>query len=285
MAGLKFIVLAAALLLLLEDGGALGSLTSHPESPSPAETVTHTGERVDCLEAMNAARKEVGLPDFVKGEEEGVMLPIRDKSANLPSGRRLSAILRTGLPDASPGSKPNTEDESREKEFLKEVCEVVLKDSGEQKCAAAVEKWRGVVNHFPSTPPIYPTNESFYQNQENLSVIGLFNPKSDPKVDCAVITCQTKTSNDDESEPGADAADRDSASTDETPKNEGVQQDKNPVPGVSVDSDNREDLNPESARSSNLGSEGASPSQTTPVYSLLCISSPEVLQDNEAPFS
>ncbi|KAL8453398.1 hypothetical protein Emed_000897 [Eimeria media] len=312
MTGLKFIVFAAASLLFVEDGGALvaadgggvatGDGTPSPGPVSPAETVSHTGKRVDCLEAMNAARTDVGLPDFKKAEGDGVTLPIQDTSA---SGSRSSTALRTVEPPAAspPGSATTQDKDAKEKAFLEKVCNGVLKkgttsaqeedlkgiymyaaqDSGEKQCAATVEKWRGVVKTFPSTPPTYTTNESFYQNQDNLSVIGLFNPKADPRVDCAIITCQPKTSDAEASDP--EANEKDSASADETTQNQGVQQSKDPAPAVSAEPSNGDELDGESVNSRASGSGGAPPSQTTPVYSLVCLSSPEVLQDNEAPLS
>ncbi|KAL8270810.1 hypothetical protein Esti_005284 [Eimeria stiedai] len=161
MAGLKFLVLAAASLLFVEDVGAVGNeatestttgtVTPSMGVPNPAEAVNHTGERVDCLDAMNAARKELGLPDLKKKDEVPAL------------GDKLNGTYM-----------------------------YTSQDSPDKNCAAAVEKWRGTVTNFPSAPPAYTTQEPFYQKPENISLLGLFNPTPNSTVDCAIITCQSK---------------------------------------------------------------------------------------------
>ncbi|KAL8453397.1 hypothetical protein Emed_000896 [Eimeria media] len=286
MSGLKFIVLSAAALLFMEDGRALGKRVevgfvnlqreTSAQNPVQSATVNHAGE------------EETRLPI------------IKDKDSSSTNTRRLPAALRSPPLDdsTSEGNK-----ETEEKEFLDKVCKIILKedsasvqeddlkgtymyaaqDSGEQQCAAAVEKWRGAIKDFPSTPPTYTANEPFYKEHKNVSVVGLYNPQSNPKVDCAIITCQSKASND--GSPEAAPGEGDPPLGSEADKPEELQPGKEPVlelPGARSD---REDVGlvPGGVGTPEAGK--PSTSETKSVYSLVCLSSPEALQNSEAPFS
>ncbi|KAL8442677.1 hypothetical protein Emag_006281 [Eimeria magna] len=193
--------------------------------------------RVDCLNAINAAREEVDLPGFKKGETQGSKLPVDDPvTGDTPEEGRLAAIARSAPPENESEQVGRDDEQTKKKKFLEAVCKVILKarrlplllncagsmkegteespqeselkgtymyasqDSSDEICAAAVENWRGAVTNFPSVPPTYTAQELFYQKHENVSVVGLFNPKPNATVDCAIITCQREASKESEVE-------------------------------------------------------------------------------------
>ncbi|CDI74850.1 SAG family member [Eimeria praecox] len=63
-------------------------------------------------------------------------------------------------------------------------------------CQAAVNSWKAAFPGFEGVlPPAYDANIAPYNNTQSISFISLFNPKDDPKVDCAYFTCPTPTKN------------------------------------------------------------------------------------------
>ncbi|CDI74849.1 SAG family member [Eimeria praecox] len=64
-----------------------------------------------------------------------------------------------------------------------------VQDGDEGDCNAAVKYWKEALKNFSGIPPVYTSNQTPYDNPQNISFISLFNPKSNPKVDCAYFVC------------------------------------------------------------------------------------------------
>ncbi|KAL8453394.1 hypothetical protein Emed_000893 [Eimeria media] len=279
MGTLRLLVSAGAWLLPLTAGSSL-------VDDSAYEPVHHEPRRVDCRNAMNLIRAEVGLPPFTEPGDDWHKLPIVDQAAGT-APMRLSEDLEDTETDSEEGGEHDSEDG-----FLDAFCKAVLKEvppqrqnqpkgtymyapqtSESEDCAGAAEYWRAAVSNFPSLPPAYTTDEALYKDVQNVSFVGLFNPRENPALDCAVITCRAKTNNS-ETAPPTDA--------------------ESPQPPNGVDETETPDATPKPQPDGEGEGEVAAPESTRrrlsaddngPVYSLICLSSPLALQESTAPFT
>ncbi|KAL8453387.1 hypothetical protein Emed_000886 [Eimeria media] len=178
MGAFGWLILAGVSLSSLKVGGD----AIEPVSPSPADpAATNKAVRLDCRAAMNAVRKDVGFPEFEKPTATGALLPVPDASTESEPSQVITVSQVQGEPPAS---------EDNQQAFLNEVCGVVLKKGD---CTAAVKYWEEALSNFPELPPAYTDSEEKYKDDKNISFVGLFNPFDKPTVDCAVVTCQPKT--------------------------------------------------------------------------------------------
>ncbi|KAL8270812.1 hypothetical protein Esti_005286 [Eimeria stiedai] len=198
MGTLRSFLLAWGSLLCLKMGGT-----------DEASAVTYDAARVNCRNAMNAARAQAGLADFGQPAAED-QLPIKkigDYDANQAGP----------MPSRQASANGQAEDP-----FLESVCKAVMSGNGappqqeeqstgtymyvpqgtpKEMCEEAVDFWSGAVTKFSTLPPAYSPDEDLYKDFRNVSFVGLYNPSANPTVDCAIITCQL-ASEDEEDEDG-----------------------------------------------------------------------------------
>ncbi|CDI74852.1 SAG family member [Eimeria praecox] len=177
MAGLKLLSLATAAVFFVA------------KEASAAES-QNTATRVDCTTDMNAARSRGEFANLVV-DLDTLKLPIT--KAQVPS-----------VGDSNTET-PNTD-------YLKQVCDAMkanqtiqttinpagtyayaAQDGEKADCKAAVDYWKKAFKNFEGVPPVYKKDEAPYTDAQNVSLISLFNPKSDPKVDCAYFICPAAT--------------------------------------------------------------------------------------------
>ncbi|CDJ51390.1 SAG family member [Eimeria brunetti] len=181
MAALKFLSLAAAAIFLLDTKGANAS--------SPG-TTANKAVNVDCSAAMNAARNRVGFTELTVGKEAGEILPIDSTINQKGSGTNYVDQVCAAL-KAEAGGTPGAASSTLNGTYAHAVQEGVNAD-----CEAAVDYWKAALNNFTGLPPTYTTDIDLYKNSQNVSFISLFNPKENPKVDCAYFTCPAKQAED-----------------------------------------------------------------------------------------
>ncbi|CDJ51391.1 SAG family member [Eimeria brunetti] len=246
MAALKFLSLATAAIFLLDSKAA---------NASSAGTTTNKAVGVDCSAAMNAARNRVGFTELTLGKEESETLPIG--SATDPKGagapyvdqvcEKLKAV-ESGTPEAKSAALNGTYAHA-------------IQEGANADCEAAVDYWKAALSNFTGLPPTYTTDTALYKNSQNVSFISLFNPKENPKVDCAYFTCPAKQTN--------------SGGT-----------------GEEEEGEEDEDLPPEGPLApgtrDRMGRNIRSGNVTTTekeVKALVCITTPSALTDNTAPYT
>lgn len=224
MVALKFLSVAAAAIFLSAANGPYGVNGDEPSSTAPGtgengqsgsngangggtdnngavqqpqgsggvnagtggETAANAAKRVSCWDQMNELRGIVGFPDLTQ--------------------TNIFKITEDDWKAKAPTTLP---------EYLKEVCGAIqnsqvptdyAKASGtyayavqtgeNADCQAAVNSWKAAFPGFEGVlPPAYDANIAPYNNTQSISFISLFNPKDDPKVDCAYFTCPTPTKN------------------------------------------------------------------------------------------
>ncbi|KAL8453395.1 hypothetical protein Emed_000894 [Eimeria media] len=264
----RLLIVVGALLVSADSGEETDLNPDGAGEPSVGSEVNHKGTRVDCLEALNEARNKAGLPNFSDPQIDGDRLPIVNSTyEETPGG---GSVER----DVISGGELETA-EQKEKEFLNSFCTVLVKqekagvyekqakgtymyvsqDSPDESCAAAVEYWKGAEDKFPSPPPAYTTEEPIYRDDRNVSFVGLFNPKPNPTVDCAIISCQLESS---------EESDDDVVEKEEEEKEES----EDTLHAVEAQPNAREE-----------------PSVKEFKHSLLCLSSPAAFEDSKLPFT
>ncbi|KAL8433462.1 hypothetical protein ACSSS7_003873 [Eimeria intestinalis] len=216
MKAAQFLVFAGVSLLSLNGGGAQELQTTQPK-PAP---VTHTARRVNCRKEMNVTRREVGLPDFTEPQEVD-KLPIVGQENESKSGSRNEG---SALSVRTRGSTDDPSDAEKQQAFLKSACNALLRTfvknenspskdkqamgtymyapqgAEQEDCAAAVEYWKGAIDCFPGLPPACPESQGIYDDHRKISLVGLFNTRHNPTVDCALVTCQPGATFDQEEE-------------------------------------------------------------------------------------
>nr|WKF54346.1 suface antigen 19 [Eimeria intestinalis] len=309
---LEFIVLAGVSVLCLTVGG-----TEAAESP----LFEYSAMRVNCRSAMNAARSKAGLAKFGEpGVEDKLNITKIVDYVPSPAG----AVPSSKVPDNAEARSHQTKDSFLESVCMavmsgngappqqgKQATGTYMyapQGSPTDMCEEAVEFWSGAVNKFPTLPPAYTPNEDLYKNERNVSFVGLYNPNASATVDCAIITCERKGDDDENEEseklnrkrsvkPVASAVDREKEASvaDQSPevtrrgRGEAAIVEAAPPNAVPADEEPREF---ESGPGINLEEEGARPENTrrlsdrpNTVYSLLCLSRPPALKENQMPFT
>ncbi|CDJ51393.1 SAG family member [Eimeria brunetti] len=157
MAAFKFLSLATAAIFLLDTKGT---------NASTGTTTANKAVSVDCSAAMNAARNRVGFTELIAGKDAGEILPIDSTEV-----------------DGRPAAKTAA---------LNGTYAHVVQEGANADCEAAVDYWKAALPNFTGLPPTYTAETGLYKNSQNVSFISLFNPKENPKVDCAYFTCPAK---------------------------------------------------------------------------------------------
>ncbi|KAL8453386.1 hypothetical protein Emed_000885 [Eimeria media] len=232
------------------------------------EAANHTASRVNCLNALNAARGSVGLTAFEAAPAGGNRLPVLDEVATNPENGGTKSGQITAASQAA---------------FLKSFCDAKLQDkfelakfnsedgtymyasqtSATESCAAAVNYWKGAVQHFPSLPPSASEGGDLYLNNRNIAFVGLFNTGKNPTVDCAIITCDAKNA---------------TSTTTVAPTTTATSKGTDPASTASATSSTEASSPTGETQRSSRADEHA-------VHSVLCLSSPKALQENVAPFT
>ncbi|CDJ33654.1 SAG family member [Eimeria mitis] len=251
MVGLKFLSLATATIFLLDTNGA---------NAAGSAADTYTAKRVDCSASMNEARKLVGFAEFTEGQTAEEKLPIDPVSKTagatgttyiesvcsaLKAVRRDTEFLNSQLPCALDGTYA-----------------YAVQEGTDADCEAAVDHWKAALSNFKSLPPQYTEDTELYKDPQNVSFISLFNPKENPKVDCAYFTCPAK-----ENKPKQQSTDVVGGTGDNGEK------DPNADEG---DGDDEEE--PETG-------EGSETTTDKEVKALLCITTPNALTQGAAPYT
>ncbi|CDJ51396.1 SAG family member [Eimeria brunetti] len=204
MAVLKYLSLATAAIFVLDTSGARAM---------DAVTATSSAVRVDCSKAMNAARELVGFTGFTAEDK----LPIKPSGTNADNdGAYLDSLceaLKANIVEPAMASESGG------------TYAYALQDGASADCEAAVEHWKGALSNFNGLPPAYSESVDLYSDPQNISFTSLFNPKDNPKVDCAYVTCAAKQAQPDQEEGqedeeggGSNLGSRNAATTDKEVK-------------------------------------------------------------------
>ncbi|CDJ36906.1 SAG family member [Eimeria mitis] len=216
-----------------------------------------SGASLQCLTQMNEARAAAGLPDLKESED---LLPITGEPGRQGQGEsdfwsKLCAkvVATPAVLASSEGTLP------------KGTYAYFATVESEGDCAAAVEYWKGGFSLFEEKlPEKYSQSEpKVYANAKAVSFVALFNPKPDPTVSCAFVKCPATTT-----------------TTTKTPEEEEPTEPSGGSSGGNGD---------HGSNGGNGGGGGgrrlAQPEATSTFNAIVCITSPEALLDDQAPFS
>ncbi|KAL8453389.1 hypothetical protein Emed_000888 [Eimeria media] len=314
MGVLRCIVLAGVSVLCLKTG-----CTDASSSP----TFTYNAARVNCRPAMNAVRSKADLPNFGEPSEEN-KLPIKKISdyvpnqAGSPPSAPASGSGQAGANQSkdnflesvcqavmSTNGAPPAQEKQAEGTYM-----YAPQGSPEEMCSSAVEFWSEAITHFPSLPPAYSKNENLYKNERNVSFVGLYNPNPNPTVDCAIITCQLQIDVNDEEQPekleqtqnakpvaaaanqGTETAAGDRSSVTDQGQDEASPTVAQAAPLTANPSAESQSNEAEGSRNTAQMEDGERAANSrrlsdkpNAVYSLLCLSRPPALTENQMPFT
>ncbi|KAL8270816.1 hypothetical protein Esti_005290 [Eimeria stiedai] len=282
--------------LLLFAGVSLPSLKNgRAEEAKPAEPVpspvTHTGRRVNCRQEMNALRAEVGLPDFSEPDEVD-KLPVVEPSSGSQPELRDETIGSSGRGGDGPeGPHADTYGTKAPEAFVISVCDALMEEksslkesqvkgtymyapqkSAKEDCAAAVEYWKGAIKSFSTLPPAYSESQGAYDDYKRISLVGLFNTRHNPTVDCAFITCHPDATGEEAGDEDVDVEGRtEDATVSASPLSPSVAAHTSDQVGEKMS------LAPGPGR--RLSADDA------PTYGLVCISKPQTLLGTQLPFT
>ncbi|CDJ32937.1 SAG family member [Eimeria mitis] len=241
MFGLKFLTLATATIFLLDT--------------NTANAAENTAKRVDCSASMNEARKLVGFAEFTVGETTEEKLPIDSVSKTAgatPATYVESVCTALKASEASPAKSG----------ALDGTYAYVVQEGASADCEAAVDHWKAALSNFKGLPPQYTEDTELYKAPQNVSFISLFNPKENPKVDCAYFTCPAKENTPKPQNTDVGAGTGDGAEKD-PPQDDGDEDDEGD-PDAGGESETTTDKE---------------------VKALLCITTPNALTQGAAPYT
>ncbi|KAL8425814.1 hypothetical protein Efla_004313 [Eimeria flavescens] len=288
MTGLRLIAVVGASLLLLQAGGATTTAGSSKEKKLTGTYFpSFLAERVDCLKAMNAARAKAGLSSFQALTAEDGRIPIADAGTGEGPKLRETSMVTGKSGDVVQSQTP------AEKRFLTSFCSALTQTGtpktvqtatngtymyapgnsvGESSCISAVDYWLEAEGNFTTLPPPYEEYEPLYKDHRNISFVGLLNTSSDPKVDCALITCNEA---DDDGKNGE-------AKPEQQPPPSNNSSDPLPPPGEVFNDTAGED---DGHKGDDADSRRRLKAAEDPVYSLVCLTTPQALELSKAPFT
>ncbi|CDJ51388.1 SAG family member [Eimeria brunetti] len=250
MAALKFLSLATAAVFLLDTKGG---------NASSSTTTTNEVVRVDCSEAMNVARSRVGFTDLAVGKDTGEVLPIEPTgSLQVTGSNYVDEVCKALKAEGSgtPTSKSTT---------LNGTYAHAVQEGANADCKAAVDYWKAALKNFTGLPPTYTSETDLYKNSQNVSFISLFNPKENPKVDCAYFTCPAKQ-------------------TDNNPPVEGDGEEEEGEEGEPGGGSKQPGDNVKNSMGRNIESGDVSATDKE-VKALVCITTPNALTKDTAPYT
>ncbi|KAL8275997.1 hypothetical protein Esti_000113 [Eimeria stiedai] len=178
MALIKFISLAAFPLLQVAAGGA----------PTNTTTRASLGQSV-CLAQLNTARTDAGLTAFSSMPSEKSLAAFSDND-NLSDNSLLKPVCSALLHgDVQPQVAA-----SAMLPKLDGTAAFLPLQSSNPECSASVQTFKAGYLNFGAIPPKFTEEtRNVYTDPANLSFIALYNPGSDPKADCRVVTCTQET--------------------------------------------------------------------------------------------
>ncbi|CDJ32533.1 SAG family member [Eimeria mitis] len=169
MAPLKLLTVVSSSLLFLAKANG--------EAPSEQPTYTlDLGDEGKCLDEVNAARVAAGLD--------------RNSIMRTPGAGRLKAAEannKTKTKSRSTRNSDVTEFQSGTYAYLP------IDDPSSVDCKAVVDKWKEAYTNFDGLPPAKKKEENFYDNQENVSFVALYNPTEKATADCRTKTKSRST--------------------------------------------------------------------------------------------
>ncbi|CDJ51408.1 SAG family member [Eimeria brunetti] len=180
MAGFKFLSLATAAAFLLGKQAQAQSL------PGADAGAANTATQVNCLAEMNEARSLAGLPELKLGDDEKSLLPITTKGTSRSETEQPNTNYLKQVCDDMKGGKVTVQKITPDGIYAYAV-------QDKYDCQAAVDYWKKAFTNFNGLPPAYDSTATPYTSAQNISFISLFNPKENPKVDCAHFTCPPAT--------------------------------------------------------------------------------------------
>ncbi|CDJ51409.1 SAG family member [Eimeria brunetti] len=187
MAGFKFLSLGIAATFLLAN-------QAQAQAPPEDDTgAANTATQVNCLAEMNAARTLAGLPEFKLGDDTASLLPITTKDPSRSDEKQPNSNYLKQVCDGMKGNRMACEQGNVTVDTIKPEGTYAYAVQDQYDCQAAVDQWKKAFTNFDGLPPAYKGTESPYTNAQNISLISLFNPKENPKVDCAHFTCPATT--------------------------------------------------------------------------------------------
>ncbi|KAL8270814.1 hypothetical protein Esti_005288 [Eimeria stiedai] len=220
--------------------------TATATTSAAVETTHHTATRIDCLKEANAARTGVGFPVFKEAAADQ-KLPITD----------IQAQARTqGTEDGAPSG------DDKQKVFLTSVCEALQEPKTEEGTTTEADKLKGIYMYASQTSKSGNCAAAVHYWKEGLNNFSNLPPPYSK--DSSQYTEQQNISFVGLYNPGQNPA-LDCAVITCQPSAKGR---------------NDADLQPQPPASA----KGADTS-FEPVYSLLCLSTPQALQNNKMPFT
>ncbi|CDJ36559.1 SAG family member [Eimeria mitis] len=176
-----------------------GSDAGDPEEPEVTKTITYAvklGEDGTCLSEINAARKKAGFNDFVipQAGTKDKRLPDKEK----PDADKYNewvwkpvcaALIKEEAGEGRADEVSNTFGSGT-------YAYHAVDDAGAPNCTAVVDHWKKAYSNFSGMPPSRKDGDTVYSNQDNVSLVAMYNPSDDATADCRIVTCTktTKTS-------------------------------------------------------------------------------------------
>ncbi|CDJ34617.1 SAG family member [Eimeria mitis] len=230
-----------------------------------------------CLDEINAAREKAGLTHFKVASDGEHQLPKAEvEEADPPHTSPWDPVCKALIEEEA--EKPQ---ESRESNgFNSGTYAFMALESETPDCAAAVNHWKDAANNFTTIPPPKKNELNLYDKQQNVSFIALYNPSNNAAADCRVVTCTRPAASEFTTIPPPK-------------KNELNLYDKQQNvsfialynPSNNPAADCRVVTCTRPAASDNSPSNFRSTAEEKKGYALLCMTTPEALKDNEAPFT
>ncbi|CDJ51389.1 SAG family member [Eimeria brunetti] len=249
MAAVKFLSLATAAIVLLDTEAA---------NASAGSTTANKAVGVDCSAAMNAARNRVGFTELTLGKATGELLPLDSTVGDAGTGTKYVDEVCKALKAEESGTP------AAKSTGLNGTYAHVVQEGANADCEAAVDYWKAALKNFTGLPPTYTTETDLYKNSQNVSFISLFNPKENPKVDCAYFTCPAKQA---VTDPSTDEGEEEGEEDGTGPDGAGPSREKGThIVGRSV------------------GGEDATTTEKE-VKALVCITTPSALTNDTAPYT
>ncbi|CDJ33755.1 SAG family member [Eimeria mitis] len=190
-----FAVVSASLLLLAK---ADGSGAEEPQAPSTTKTTTYAvklGDDGTCLSEINNARKKAGFNDFVI-PQQGTDKRLPEEGE--PGSSGYAAWVWKPVCDALIKEEAGEgKSDTVSKTFGSGTYAYhVVDDASAPNCAAVVDQWKKAYSNFSAMPPSRKDDDTVYSNQDNVSLVAMYNPSDDATADCRIVTCTktTKTS-------------------------------------------------------------------------------------------
>ncbi|KAL8443178.1 hypothetical protein Emag_006061 [Eimeria magna] len=158
----------------------------------------------------------------------------------------------------------------------------------------AVEYWRDAIKSFPALPPAYSESEGAYDEHRKISLVGLFNTRHNPTVDCALVTCHPGAKDEEEGQESGDGEEAEDKQEDDQ-KEEEEEKDVADEDEGGNDFVSAPQANPLMAAHPSDQVRGKTPvtsglarrltADDAPTHGLVCLSRPQTLHGTQPPFT